>query len=297
MKNLDEIYVFTYVAQLESFSKAGKVLAMPVSTVSRKVSDLETRLGINLILRTTRKLSLTKQGLEFYERCAEHIRGLEEAEGRITQSLSEPAGVLKITVPVVLRQGPFIDFISKFLIRNPQIHIDLLITNQYLDLVSERIDLAIRFGELKDSSIIAKRLGASRQLLVASPQYLKKMGTPLEPKDLRNHRCVLFGGYKDSLEWNLTNEKNKLKVMVSGSISGSDYYSVNEFAIRGHGIALLPEVYSQEAFKKGKLINILPHWGSSLIPVQAVYLNRKFMPARLKLFLKELSMWKNANWS
>lgn len=298
MKNLDEIYVFTYVAQLGSFSKASKALAIPVSTISRKVSELEQRLEVTLILRTTRRLSLTKQGAIFYEECAEHIRGIEAAETLVTQSRLDPVGLLKITVPVILRQKSFIDFISNFLLKNPKIHIDMIVTNQYLDLVSENIDVAIRFGELEDSGLIAKRLGVSRRLLVASPKYIKENNHSLiDPKDLKNHQCIMFGGYKEKSEWSLTNGKNKIKVTVSGVVSGSDYYSVNEFALRGHGIALLPENYCFDSLKTGKLVLVLPDWGSAAIPVHALYASSKFIPARLQIFLKQLTEWKNGNWS
>jgi DNA-binding transcriptional LysR family regulator len=284
MNNLDEIYAFTYVAQLGSFSKASKALSMPVSTVSRKVSELEQRLGVTLILRTTRKLSMTKTGMAFYEKCAEHIRGIEEAESYITQSKLDPSGLLKITVPVILREGSFIDFISNFLKKYPQIHIDLIITNQFLDLVSENIDVAIRFGFLEDSGLIAKKLGVSRRMLVAAPKFLKNDGAPKEPKDLKNFHCILYGGYRDKSEWALVNGKNKVKVTVSGKISSSDYFSIKEFATRGLGIALLPESYCVEGIKKGLLVEILPGWGLPSIPVNAVYMSRKFIPPKLQLF-------------
>lgn len=296
LKDLNEIVVFTRVAQLGSFSKASKALATPVSTVSRKVSDLEERLGTTLILRTTRKLSLTKKGLEFYEQCASHIQGLEEAEALLTQGLTQAEGLLRISVPVIMGRGLFIDFVSDFLKRHPKIQIDLLITNQFVDLVSENVDVAIRFGALQDSSLIAKRLGWSRSFLVASPKYLQKHGNPHDPKQLIDHDCVIFKGRKPASEWELTNEKNKVRVKVSGVISGSDFSSVNEFALRGHGIALLPEVYCFEAIKSGQLVRVLPQWGSPASPVHAVYLSRKFMPGKMQVFLKDLLAWKNPNW-
>ncbi len=296
MKDLDEILIFVNVAQAGSFSLAAKILQLPISTVSRKVSNLEKRVGVILIQRTTRKLRLTREGQQFYASCVVHISGIEEAEAGLTQTRNEPAGLLRITIPVALGRGSFIDFISDYMHSHPQVHIDLVATNQFLDLVTENIDIAIRFGILKDSSAIAKQLGWSRRLIVASPDYLQTEGAPQQPKDLQQHRCVLFKSNGEEAEWDLVNEKRRSRVKVSGTVFGSDFNLVNEFALRGHGIALLPELYCSEAIKTGRLMQVLPQWSSMPTPVHAVYLNKKYLSPKIRLFLEKLAAWQNPNW-
>ena len=192
MPDLNELSIFVRVAELGSFSGAARVLGMPVSSVSRKIAELEARLGLNLIKRTTRKLNLSEPGQSFFERCAPLLRGLEEAEAGLTEARVELEGVLHVTAPAALGRGEFIDFVSSFLSKHPKLGIDLAVTNQYLDFVATQVDVAIRFGELSDSGVIAKRLGSSQRVLVAAPAYLKQRGRPRLPEDLSRHDAVLF---------------------------------------------------------------------------------------------------------
>lgn len=296
MKNLNEIMVFARVAQLGSFSKAAQSLEMPVSTVSRKITDLEDRLGITLIQRTTRKLNLTQIGTQYYQQCAELLLALDEAETRITQLQSQPEGPLRITIPVGMGSGQFIEFISGFLNRYPKIQLDLLVSNQYVDLVSENVDLAIRFGALHDSSLIARRLGTSMRALVASPEYLKRRGSLKHPQDLEKHECIIYRSRTEDSVWEFTKEKSRQKAKVAGRIVASDMSTLKELAIRGHGIAHLPEMFCLDAIQEGSLRLVLPEWKSLHSPVHAVYPNRRFMPTRLTTFLKELEEWKSPSW-
>jgi DNA-binding transcriptional LysR family regulator len=297
MQDMNEVLVFARVAQLGSFSKASKALGMPVSTVSRKVSDLEARLGVILMQRTTRKLNLTNAGLRFFEQCAFHLQGIEEAETLLTQGQAQPEGLLRVTVPVAMGQTAFVDFVSDFLKQYPKVRLDLILTNKHVDLIAENIDVAIRFGRLKDSSIVAKRLGTSRRLLAAAPEYLEKRPAPKQPRDLQSHDCVLFHGASEESEWELVNERSKVRVKVSGVVSGTDFNTVSELTLRGLGIALLPQAFSVNAINEKRLVRVLPKWGSALMPVHAIYPSRKFMSARLRIFLQRLAEWRTLHWS
>ena len=160
MPDLNDIQTFARVAKLGSFSAAARSLQLPVSTVSRKVATLEARLGLSLMKRTTRKLSLTEHGARLYEACAPHLEGLEEAQAGLTQARSHLEGPLHVSAPQALGRGEFTAFVSGFSTRHPRIGVNLVITNQFVDLVTSHIDVAIRFGELADSSVIARRLGS-----------------------------------------------------------------------------------------------------------------------------------------
>ncbi|ANM11202.1 MULTISPECIES: LysR family transcriptional regulator [unclassified Rhizobium] len=296
MADLNDIAVFVRVAQYGSFSRAAHSLAMPVSTVSRKVTSLEEQLGVTLIQRTTRKLNLTAQGRAYYDRCSEPLAHLLDAEQALTERQRKPEGLLKISVPVIFGQEVFYEFVSAFLKAYPEIHVDLFVTNLFLDLIAENIDLGIRFGELQDSSIVAQRLGKSVRYLVAAPDYLKGRTLPSRPDDLKEHQCVLLNGRNGEAEWQLVSGGTLVRQQVSGPVSSRDFEAVSAFTYRGHGIGLLPSTYCDDKIRSGELIRLLPDWSSEAIFVHAVYPTRRFMPARLQVFLDALKAWKTPLW-
>ena len=296
MADLNDIAVFVKVAQFMSFSRAARALGMPVSTVSRKVASLENQLGVTLMQRTTRRLSLTAQGRAYYNQCSEPLSNLFDAESALTQTQKKPEGLLRISVPVIMGQKPFYEFISALLKKYPRVHVDLFITNLFVDLVADNIDVAIRFGELRDSTIIAKRIGRSVRYLVASPDYLKGRTAPAKPEDLTNHQCVLLTGRNNEADWHLVNDRKSVKLHVSGPVSSRDFQSVSAFTYRGHGIGLLPSNYCEEEIRRRNLVRILPEWSSPEIFVHVIYPTRRFIPSKLQVFLDELKAWKSPLW-
>jgi DNA-binding transcriptional LysR family regulator len=296
MVDLNDIAVFVKVAQFESFSRAAHALGMPVSTVSRKVSALEAELGVTLLQRTTRKLALTSQGRDYLNQCSEPLNLLHDAERVLTQTQKKPEGSLKISVPLVLGQDPFLEFISDFMKNYPRIKIDLFITNVFLDLIAENVDVSIRFGELKDSTLIAKKLGSQVRYVVASPEYLKDRKPPTKPEDLKQHQCVLLNGKNSEAEWELQNGRKRARIRVSGPISSRDFQSVSTFVYRGHGIGFLPSTYCDDKIRKGELLRLLPNWSSKELEVHTVYPTRDFLPSRLHVFLEALRAWKSPLW-
>jgi DNA-binding transcriptional LysR family regulator len=296
MANLDDVLIFVKVAQFESISRAARSLGMPISTVSRRLSVLESKLGVSLLRRTTRRVTLSAQGREYCHQCREPLTLLEEAERILTQGQKTAEGLLKISVPVILGQEPFLDFLSGFMKAQPRIRIDLFITNLFLDLVAENIDVAIRFGQLEDSSVVATRIGKSIRYVVAAAEYLKGRKLPVEPTDLKLHDCVMLNARNNEADWDLVYGRKKARIRVSGPISSRDFNSVSTFVYRGHGIGLLPSTYCEGALASGALIRLLPRWASPQIPVFAVYSNRKFLPLRLNVFLNALAAWKSPLW-
>ena len=296
MADLDNILIFVKVAQYESISRAARSLGMPISTVSRRLSVLESQLGVTLLRRTTRRLSLTAQGREYFNQCQEPLSLLQDAERVLTQAQKAPEGLLRISVPVVLGQGPFLDLLSGFLKAHPRIRIDLFITNLFLDLIADNIDVAIRFGELRDSSVIATRIGRSVRYVVAAPEYMKNRKPPAEPADLARHDCVMINAKNNEADWDLVSGRRKMRVHVSGPVSSRDFNSVSTFVYRGHGVGLLPSTYCDEPIAAGRLVRLLPKWSSPPIPVYAVYPSRKFLPSRLSAFLQALTSWSNPPW-
>lgn len=296
MPHLDNILVFVKVAELESISQAARSLGMPISTVSRKLSVLESELGVSLVRRTTRQLTLTPQGRQYFNECREPLATLQEAERVLTQTQKRPEGTLRISVPMILGQASFIELLSRFSKDHAGIRIDLYVTNLFLNLVADNIDVAIRFGELRDSSVVATKIGKSVRYVVASTEYLKGRKLPAEPEDLRSYDCVMFNGKSNEADWDLVSGRKKVRVRVSGSVSTRDCNSASAFVFRGNGVGLLETCYCEQALARGELVRLLPRWTSTETPVFAVYPSRKFLPSRVTAFLEALAEWKSPLW-
>ena len=296
MVDLNDIAVFVAVAQLGSFTRAARALAMPVSTVSRRVAELERQLGVTLLQRTTHKLTLTTQGRDYFDQCSEPLAHLSDAERVLTQSQRQPEGLLRISVPVILGDPAFLGFLSDFLRKYPGIRLDLRITNERLDLVAENIDVALRFGELRSSSIVARKLGTNVRYVVAAPAYLERRARPRSPAELAGHVCVLVAANNEA-EWELVSGRRRASVRVAGAIASRDFLSVSFFVYRGHGIGLMPSSYCDAQIADGSLVRLLPQWSSPPLSVHAVYPTRKFLPEKVHVFLEELRVWESPFWS
>jgi DNA-binding transcriptional LysR family regulator len=197
---------------------------------------------------------------------------------------------------MILGQPSFIDFLSRFSRAHAAVRIDLYITNLYLNLVADNIDVAIRFGELQDSSVVASKVGNSIRYVVATPEYLKGKRLPSQPEDLAAHECVIFNSSNNESEWSLVSGRRKVQVRVCGPISCRDCQSSSEFVLRGHGIGLVESNYCEQPLAHGELVRLLPRWTSPRIPVFAVYPSRKYLPSRVIAFLDALGKWNSPLW-
>ncbi len=297
MADLNDILIFVKVAQFESISKAARSLGMSISTVSRRLSLLESSLGVSLVRRSTRRVTLTPQGREYFSQCDQPLTLIQEAERVLTQAQRRPEGILRLTVPMVLSQDSFLEFLSRFSKQHAGIRIDLVISNHYLDLLADNIDLAIRFGELQESRLVASKLGEWIRYIVASPEYLAGRKLPLVPDDLKSHECVLLNAKNNEAEWDLLSGRKRVRVRVAGTMASHDCRTVAGFVTRGHGVGLLPSKDCEEALSRGDLVRLLPRWTSPEIPVFAVYPSRKFLPLRVSAFLQALSNWNSPVWT
>ncbi|WP_413288830.1 LysR substrate-binding domain-containing protein [Bdellovibrio sp. HCB337] len=282
--DLNEVAVFIKVIQEGSFSQAAKKLGMPNSTVSHKVSSLEKRLGATLIQRTTRKLLVTPAGQAYFKRCMQGLEEIEAAESELLISKGEPQGLLRITGPVELGSTILPEIISQYTTKYPKVRTEVILTERYVDLLSEGVDLAIRAGELKDSSLIAKKIGSVCFVLVASPKYLKVRGSPSHPRELRQHRCLQHTPMGIE-EWKLTSTKGAFNVPLPGQIISNDLKMIKLMALRGDGIALLPNHICYSEVANGKLVRILPEWHTNNNPIHFVYPSQRFVTPKLSFFM------------
>ncbi len=283
--DFNEVAIFIKVVQKGSFSGAASALDMPKSTVSTKVSSLEKRLGTTLLKRSTRKLQLTQEGEVFFRRA---IKGLDEilaAETEILAEKSEPHGRLRLTAPVDLGNSVLTELVSAFLKKYPKVQIEILLSERYVDFLEEEIDLAIRAGELKDSSLIAKKVGEVAFGVYASPKYLKTRGTPAAPKELETHDCVLFSSLS-TVEWKLQSGKRSATIALPGRIVVNDINLAHSFALQAEGAALLPSFLCQADVKTGKLVRILSDWRSNISPIHFVYPSQRYVQPAVKMFIE-----------
>jgi DNA-binding transcriptional LysR family regulator len=282
--DFNEIAVFIKVVQEGSFSQAAKKLGMPNSTVSAKVSSLERRLGVTLIQRTTRKLNITPAGNAYFKRCMQGLEEIHAAESEIASAQGEPQGLLRITAPTELAHTILPKLISTYNKKYPKVRVEILLTDRRLDLLSENVDLAIRAGEMKDSTLIAKRIGSVYFAPFASPKYLKLHGTPTHPRELRQHHCLQFTPLGID-EWKMTSSKGSLNVPISPRVLINDMTALKKMAVIGDGIIFLPTHFCYAEVKSKELIRLLPEWRSNLAPLHFVYPAQRFVTPKLSAFI------------
>lgn len=282
--DLNQAAVFVKVVQAGSFSAAARQLGLPTSTVSHRVMTLEKRLGVTLLQRTTRRLRLTEAGELYFAHAATGLGHMLDAEAAVTEALGEPSGRLRVTAPADLGDLILAGLMTRMRREHPKIQVELLLTERYVDLVAEGVDVAIRTGELKDSSLIARQVGIARWEPVASPSYLKS-APPLDaPQSLRHHCCLQFTPLgRDA--WTLTDRQGSVVVPLSRQIMVNDISVVRALAIAGEGVALLPLYLCRSECAAGQLLRVLPAWHAKADPIHLVHPQQRFMPPKLRAFV------------
>ncbi len=233
--DLNRIATFVRVVEAGSFTAAARKLRVPVSSVSRAIANLEWELGVRLLHRTTRRLSLTDGGQHFFQRMQTVISETEEATRAVAGLAAEPRGLVRITAPPEMGALAFPSIVARLIRRHPGLVIELKLTNRVIDLVAEGIDLAVRGGVLEDSSLVARKVASSELALFASAAYLERRGRPRRPSDLAHHDCLIYAGPSGKLPWRLTGPRGEQIVPVSGPIICDDMVFLREAAVGGPG--------------------------------------------------------------
>lgn len=279
--DLSELIAFTRVVQEGSFTAAAVSLSMPKSTLSRKVSELETRVGARLLQRTTRSVNLTDVGRVYYDHIVRVVAELEEAQLAVARLQSTPRGLLRITAPVSFSLlGPLI---ATYLERQPAVQLELVCTDRRVDLVEERFDLALRAGVPADSSLIARKLGVVRRCLYASPRFIRRVGHLDDPHELARHPSVVFA--PDGNTWSLSSGSRRADVTVRPRMVTNDYDLLRAVVRDGYGFALLPEFLCTEDLNSGRLARALPSWATPDVPVFAVYPSARHLSPKVVAFV------------
>jgi DNA-binding transcriptional LysR family regulator len=287
--DLNDIVVFTKVVETKSFTGAAEQLGLPKSTVSRKLAQLEERLGVRLVQRTTRKLALTDIGQAYYQRCARIVADVQAAEQLVTDMQSTPRGRLRTTAPVDLAMRYLGGIVAQFLATHTDINIELEASDRLVDLIEEGYDLAVRFGTLPESTLIARKLCTISTVLCVSPAYVAKRGMPQSIEELDDHDRVLFTPSPRTQSWILINGDHAFEFGRPARFACNNVGAVREAALAGAGVALLTDFIVASDCDSGELIRILPEWTGRPIDVHAVYPARQNIPPRLSLFLDHLA--------
>ncbi|MCC4266126.1 LysR family transcriptional regulator [Oceanimonas baumannii] len=275
---------FVAVAEAESFTRAAKRLGISTAQVSRQISALESRLSTKLFYRTTRKVSVTEAGQIYYQHCRQVLDGLEEAERTITNLQLSPRGRLRLTAPVTYGEKVIAPLVNDFVLRYPELEVELHLTNQKLDLVADGYDLAIRLGTLEDSSMMARRLASRTQHVCASPDYLSVHGVPHSLSELEQHNCL-----QGNLDYWRFQEQGKVRnIRVTGNIRCDSGWALLDAALKGIGIVQLPDYYVQPALDAGQLLSLLEHYREEDNGIWALYPHNRHLSPKVRMLLDYL---------
>ena len=286
MDKFEDLQAFVAVVEAGSFTAAAERLGSAKSAVSRRVSALEERLGVQLLRRTTRVLNLTETGQSFYDHSARILADLDEAEAAVQHEHGELRGTLRVALPLSFGVRHMCKPIATFTKLHPKLHFDLDLNDRRIDLVEEGMDLALRIGHLKDSSLIARRLFDARTVIAASPHYVKTHGAPQKPEDLVDHDCLVYSNLADPDRWSWKDEKGKERVVKVNTVlraSSGDFLA--NAAAHGLGIVIQPTFLAAEAIRRGNLIPILIDYEWPVTPAFAVYPPTRHLSYRVRAFI------------
>ncbi|MGC4091697.1 MAG: LysR family transcriptional regulator [Polyangiaceae bacterium] len=277
-----ELEVFHCVVRFGSYAKAADALSLSPSGVSRIVTRLEERLGTRLLQRTTRKLSLTEAGTAFHARTAQVLLDLADAEAEAREATLRPRGTLRVSASVVFGHLHAASIFAALLEQYPELSLEVSLSDRFVDLIGEGLDLAIRIGALSDSQLVARRLCTNHRVLVAAPSYLKRRGTPSTASDLTQHDCLLFTGFTRPREWRLTGPDGPTSVQVSGPVASSNPVVLNEMAKRGLGIAVGATLAVAPALLAGDLVRVMPQYEFEASAIFAVFPSARQLSTKVR---------------
>ena len=285
MDKLHELEVFVAVADAGSFTKAGTRLRLSPPAVTRAISALEDRLGARVFNRTTRSLTITDVGQRFLENARRILTDIDTAEKEAVGEAAMPHGHLAITASVTFGRAALAPVVCSFLGQHPRVSASVLLLDRVVNLIEEGIDVAIRIGHLPDSNLIAKRIGEVRRILVASPNYLARRGTPVSPSELRLHSVIAFTGLMPNREWHFLNGQKPGSVNLRPVLEVNDAFAAIEAAEMGHGITTALSYMVSDRIRDGKLIPVLDSFTLPPQPVHLVYPHARLVAPKIRAFI------------
>ncbi len=288
MLDFNEMVIFVKVVETRNFTAAAKALGLPKSTISRKISQLETRLGARLLQRTTRSVHPTELGALYYDRCARLVAEAEEAELVVSQCQETPRGLPRVTMPVDIGIAIMPAIAGWFLTRYPEIHLEADVSDRYVDLVGEGFDMAVRAGSLADSTLVAHRFYSDRIRLCASPDYLARCPPPATPMELAEHDCIVFDFGQPRRSLQFTGPEGSVEVEMQGRLKVNNFNALRGACLAGQGIGLLPELLCRDQLASGDLLAVLDEWRLPEGGVYAVYPSPRHLTPKVRALIQFL---------
>jgi DNA-binding transcriptional LysR family regulator len=286
MADLNSLAIFAKVVEAKGFSEAARRLNIPLSTVSRRVAELEDRLGVRLLERSTRRLRLTDVGAEVLEHAQRSAELSEAVDSLVSNQLPTVAGVLRLSAPLSTSDSLVAPLLGAFQGSYPNVRVQVLITNQFVDHIADGIDLAFRVGPLRDSSLVARKILTFRHQLVASPAYLERVKPPRSPKDLLDHKLLAFSHWRPGTSWTFShlNGKDQETLSFEPHLSMNDYTGLAAVLLAGVGIGDLPPLVQPQLIRDGRLVEVMPEWHLPTFDLSVVHLSNRHMSRPVRLF-------------
>ncbi len=286
MDRFKQIETFVAVASRGSLSAAAKAEGVAPAMIGRRLDALESRLGVKLLVRTTRRVTLTFEGSAFLEDAQRLLNDWHNAEASVSLGGIKASGHVRISAPAGFGRRHLAPLIPRFLLEHPEVSVSLDLTDRLVDIVNEQFDLVVRIGVLDDSSLVGVKLANNRRVVVASPDYLKRAGIPMTPDDLAAHFCLSFGGYgSQSRGWQFRVEGKVVSVRVAGCMDCNDGAVLHEWALAGHGLAWRSMWEVGEEIAAGRLQTVLDAFAAPDNAIYAVFAQRKHLPLRVRLMI------------
>jgi DNA-binding transcriptional LysR family regulator len=282
MDRFQEMRVFAAVVELGSFVKAAAAMGLSKQATSRLVSELEGRLGVRLLLRTTRKLSLTDEGHVFHAHCRDLLAALEAAESEVATRSGEASGVLRVNVPLSFGLLQLAPLWPAFMARHPRLTLDVTLNDRVVDLVADGYDMAIRIARLPSSSMVSRKLATTRVILCASPDYLARRGHPQRPEDLARHDALAYSLLSTGDTWEFDGPQGPTTVKVSPRLRTNSGDTCRVAALAGRGLIIQPSFLIAEDLRSGALVEVMPEYRCIELDVYAVYSSRKFLAPKVR---------------
>jgi DNA-binding transcriptional LysR family regulator len=290
MDTLTSMELFVKAVETGSFSATARSMNLTPSAVSKQISRLEDRLGARLFNRTTRQLAATGEGRAYYERCQQILADIQEAEAAVAELNTEPRGALRVNMPVVFGRRHIVPILGEFLERYPYVSMELSMSDQFVDPIAEGADMLIRVGELKDSSLIARKLAEARRVVAAAPAYWKKNGTPQKPEELRAHNCLTYSYLSSGNTWRMTDLKGKEHVIqAKGNLASNNGEALLEAAAEGLGVVNLPTWMVGPDLESGRLTEVLADYAQPEPSVHVIYPPGRHLSAKVRAFVDFLA--------
>ncbi len=298
MDKLAAMQVFVRVVEAGGLSAAGRQMGLAPPSVSRRISELEALLGVKLLQRTTRKLSLTEAGEAYYERARAIVKAVDEANLAAAEKRAAPSGTLRITTAASIARLHVIPAIAAFHMQHPNIRVVLRVSDRVVDFIDEGLDVALRIGRLDDSSLIAKKLGQCNRIVCASPDYLKNAGRPTRPDDLSDHACLSYRAHASVSLWRFRRGKKNFDVRTSGPFFTDEGETLVAGACAGLGIILVPEWLAGVEISNGRLEELLPNYTAdpAQTPLYALYSPGPYIAPKIRAFVDFLAQRFSGNY-